>query len=68
MSINRRRDEEDLVHMHNVTLLSHEKEMMSSAATRRDLEIIVPSQSETNRYHMISHAWKPKMGQIIVSM
>ena len=48
MSINRRRDEEDLVHMHNGTLLSHEKEMMSSAATRRDLEIIVPSQKQTD--------------------
>ena len=51
-------DKEDVVHIYNGILLSHKKnEMMPSAATWMDLEIIIlseVSQTEKDKYHMIS--------------
>ena len=51
-------DKEDVVHIYNGILLSHKKnEIMPSAATWMDLEIIIlskVSQTEKDKYHMIS--------------
>ena len=51
-------DKEEVVHIYNRILLSHEKdEMMPSAATWIQLEGIIlskVSQKEKDKYHMIS--------------
>ena len=51
-------DKEDVVHLYNGILLSHKKnEIMPFAATWMDLEMIIlseVSQTENNKYHMIS--------------
>ena len=51
-------DKEDVIHIYNRILLSHKKnEIMPSAATWMDLEIIIlneVSQKEKDKYHMIS--------------
>ena len=51
-------DKEDVVHIHNGLLLSHRKnEIMPSAATWMDLEIIMVSevsQTEKDKYCMMS--------------
>ena len=67
MSINRWRDQEDVVYIHNGILLNHKKnEIMPFAATWMDLEIIIlseVSQTKTNIwYHLyveskIWHKW-----------
>ena len=52
MSTDRGMGKEDVVHVHNGTLLGHKKknEIMPSAVTRVDLEIIVLSEvSETQK-------------------
>ena len=58
MSINRAMDKETVVHIYNGILLSHKKnEMMPSAVTWMDLEMIIlseVSQTEKNKHHMIS--------------
>ena len=58
MSIDRWMDKEDEVHMCNRMLLSHkENEIMPSAATWMDLEIVIlseVSQTEKDKYHFIS--------------
>ena len=58
MFIDRRMDKEDVVHIPNQLLLSHEKsEMMPFVATWMDLEIILISevnQTEEDKYHMIA--------------
>ena len=50
-------DKEDVVYMHNGMLFSHKNnKIMSFAATRIDLELIIlseVSQKECNNYHMI---------------
>ena len=58
MSINRGMDKEDVVHVYDGILLSHEKnEIMPFAATWMDLEMIILSEvsrTEKDKYHMIS--------------
>ena len=58
MSINRRMDKEDMVHIYSEVLLSHKKnEMMPFAARRMELEIFIHKRSksiEKDKYHMIS--------------
>ena len=58
MSTDRGMDKEDVVYIHTGILLSHKKNaIMSSAATWMGLEIIIlieVSQTEKNKYHMIS--------------
>ena len=58
MSINRGMDKEDVVHIYNGILLSHEKdEIMPFAATWMQLEILIlseVSQKKKDKYHMIS--------------
>ena len=58
MSIHRRMDKEDVVHIYNGVLLSHTKDkMMPFAATWMQVEIITRSevnQKEKDKYHMIS--------------
>ena len=51
--------DKDLVHIYNRILLSYKKknEIMPSAVTRMQLEIIIPSEvshTEKDKYHMIS--------------
>ena len=57
MSINRRMDKEDVVHIYNGILVSHKKnEIMPIAATWMDLEIVILSevnQKEKEKYYMI---------------
>ena len=48
-------DKEDVVHIYNGILLSHKKnEIMPFVATQMDLEIIILSETEKDKYHMIS--------------
>ena len=58
MSIHRGLDRVNVVHMYNETLFSYKKnEIMSFAATRMDLEIIMlseVSQTKKDKYHMRS--------------
>jgi hypothetical protein len=58
MSVDRRMDEEDVVHMYNVILLIIVKnEIVSFAVTWMDLEIVMLSkvnQKKKDKYHMIS--------------
>ena len=62
MSINRGLDKEDVVHICNGILLSHEKnEIMSFAATWMDLKIISLSQTEME-HSEIMNMWNPKNG------
>ena len=50
MSINRRMDKEDVAHTHNGILLSHHNDdIMLSAATWMDLEMITLRKSERER-------------------
>ena len=55
-------DKEDVVHIYNGILLSHnKKKIMSFAATWMDLEIIILcelSQTEKDKYPMISFIWE----------
>ena len=64
MSVDRGVDKEDVVHIYNGILLSHKKnEIMPFAATWMDLEIVIlsaVSQTEKDKYHMISHMWNLK--------
>ena len=65
MSIDRGMDKEDVVHMYNGILLSHKKnEIMPSAATRTDLEMVIlseVSQTEKDKYHYdITYMWNLK--------
>ena len=59
MSINRRMDKEDMVHIYNGILISHKKnELMRFAATWIDLDNITltdVSQTDKDKYHVISH-------------
>ena len=58
MSINRRMDKEDTVHIYTGILLSHQKnEIIPPEATWMDLEIIIlseVSQTEKDKHHMTS--------------
>ena len=55
MSVYRRMDKEDVVHIYNGMLLSHKKnERMPFVATQMDLEVIILSETEKDKYHMIS--------------
>ena len=56
MLINSDMDKDDVVLIHNGTLLSHKKEQ-NNAATWMDLEIVVlreVGQTQKDKYHMIS--------------
>ena len=58
MPIDRRMDKEDVVHIHNVILLSHKKkEIGSFVETWIDLETVIQSevsQKEKNKYHILT--------------
>ena len=55
MSVYRRMDKEDVVHIYNGMLLSHKKnERMPFVATQMDLEVIILSETQKDKYHMIS--------------
>ena len=64
MSINRKMDKEDVVHIYNGILFSHKKnEVIPFEATWMDLEVILlseVSQIEKDKHHMISHTWNLK--------
>ena len=60
MSINRGMGK-DVVHIHNGILFSHKKnKMMTFAAIWMDLEIIILSQLEKDKYHEITYMWNLK--------
>ena len=54
-------DKEDVIHIYNRILLSHKKnEIMPSAATWMDLEIIIlneVSQKEKDKYCILTHIY-----------
>ena len=58
MSINKRMDKEDVIHIHNGILLSHKKEQNNAICTTwMNLEIVIlseVSQIKKDKYHMIS--------------
>ena len=57
MSIDKRIDKEDVAHTMEYYSATENSEIMPSAATQRDLDIIIlseVSQTETDKYHMIS--------------
>ena len=57
MSINRRIDKEDMIHIYNGILTVTEKKIMPFAATWMDLEIVIlskVSQRKMEKYHMTS--------------
>ena len=58
MSLDRRTDKEDVVHVYSVIILSHKRnEIVPLAATWMHLEMIIPSEvNQTDKYHMISLA------------
>ena len=56
MPTDRRVEKEEVVHVHNGILLSHEDEILSFVTTWMDLEGIMLSeisQTEKDKYHMI---------------
>ena len=54
MSIERRMDKDDGVHIYSGILLSHKmNEIMPFAATRMALEIIILSKPDKDKYHII---------------
>ena len=59
MPIDRRMDKEDVVHIYNGILLSHEKERIGSfVETWIDLETVIQSevsQKEKNKYRILTH-------------
>jgi len=59
MAINRRLDEEDLLHIHNGILLSHLKEQNSAifrdVAIPRDCHTEETRQRERKKYHTLMH-------------
>ena len=61
MSIDRRMDKEDVVHIYNGILHSHKKnEIMPFAVIWMQLEIIIlseVSQTEKDKYHTVSLIW-----------
>ena len=60
MSINRGMGK-DVVHIHNGILFSHKKnKIMTFAAIWMDLEIIILSQLEKDKYHEITYMWNLK--------
>ena len=60
MSINRGMGK-DVVHIHNGILFSHKKnKIMTFAAIWIDLEIIILSQLEKDKYHEITYMWNLK--------
>ena len=57
MSIDRRMDKEDVIHVSNGILAIKKNKIMPFEATRMDLEIIILSEvsdTEKDKYHMIS--------------
>ena len=58
MSINKRMDKEDVIHIHNGILLSHKKEQNNAICTTwMNLKIVIlseVSQIKKDKYHMIS--------------
>ena len=58
MSINKRMDKEDVIHIYNGILLSHKKEQNNAICTTwMNLEIVIlseVSQIKKDKYHMIS--------------
>ena len=61
VSINRWMDKEDVAHVYNGILLSHEKNETELFVVRwMDLETVIQSevsQKEKNKYHMITHMY-----------
>ena len=58
MSLDRRTDQENVVHIYSVIILSHKRnEIVPLAATWMYLEMIIPSEvNQTDKYRMISLA------------
>ena len=55
MSIDRGLDSEEVVYIHNGILLSHKKpKIMPFAATWMELETLILSLKEEDKYHMMS--------------
>ena len=58
MSLDRRTDKENVVHVYSVIILSHKRnEIVPLAATWMYLEMIIPGEvNQTDKYRMISLA------------
>ena len=57
MSINRRIDKEDMIHIYNGILTVTEKKIMPFAATWMDLEIVILSEESQRRRKIIRHSF-----------
>ena len=63
LSQKRKKEKENMVHIHNGVLFSLKKISLSFAATWIELEVVMLSeisQAQKNKYHTFSHMWELK--------